>query len=335
MKNLDGLHNSYQPLYCMTDQKQSVFKQSGIILIDKPSGLTSHDVVQKVRNILGTQKVGHSGTLDPLSSGLMILLINKGTKLSPYLLNAHKTYQVSVTLGIRTDTWDSDGQIIERQSVDHLPDGEVKQVIEKFTTTLTFKVPSYSAVKFKGKKLYEYARKNAEDKKTKIPEIHRLMSFDQLQITEICLPHFKAALRASKGSFVRSWASTIGEHLGVGGIVSGLQRTASEPYKLEQAVNLEKLNTWSEKHKPGFIPLENALPHWPSYVVRDRWEKDLMHGKVPEGMKWNIKQLLDKQILSQNSYLGVRVYSAHTKNLLVLLKYESIKDKIKIACVFI
>ena len=329
MKNLDGFHNSYQPLYYIANQKQLAFKRSGIILINKPSGLTSHDIVQKVRDILGTQKVGHSGTLDPLSSGLMILLINQGTKLSPYLLNAHKTYKASVTLGISTDTWDSDGQIIERRSVDHLPYEKIKQVIEKFTTTLTFKVPSYSAVKFKGKKLYEYARKNAKDKKVEVPEIHRPMSFDQLQIIEICPPYFKALLRASKGSFIRSWANTIGEYLGVGGIVSELERTASDPYKLEQAVNLETLNNWSEKDRPGFIPLENVLPHWPKYIVRDRWEKYIMHGRVPEGMKWEIKQLLDKQ-----DTLGVKVYSAHTGHLLVLLNYESVKDKVKVTCVF-
>ena len=329
MKSLDSLHNSYQPFCYITNQKHLAFKQSGIILINKLSGLTSHDIVQKVRNILGTQRVGHSGTLDPLSSGLMVLLINQGTKLSPYLLNAHKTYRVSVTLGIKTDTWDSDGQVIEEQNVDHLPYEKIKQVIEKFTTTLTFKVPSYSAVKFKGKKLYEYARKNAKDKKTKVPEIHRTMSFDQLQITEICLPYFKALLRASKGSFVRSWANAIGEHLEVGGIVSELERTASDPYKLEQAVSIETLNTWSEKHKPGFIPLEDVLPHWPKYIVRDRWEKCIIHGRIPEGMKWEIKQLLDKQ-----PTLGVKVYSAHTGHLLVLIKNESMKDKIKVTCVF-
>ncbi len=331
MKSLDSFHNSYQPFCYIADQKRLAFKENGIILINKPSGLTSHDIVQKIRNILGTQKVGHSGTLDPLSSGLMVLLINQGTKLSPYLLNVHKTYKVSVTLGIKTDTWDSDGQIIEERNINHLSREKVKQVIEKFTTTLTFKVPSYSAVKFKGKKLYEYARKNAKDKKTKVPEIHRTMSFDQLQITEICLPYFKAFLRASKGSFVRSWANTIGEYLEVGGIVSQLERTASDPYKLQQAVNLETLNTWSEKHKPGFIPLEDVLPHWPKYIVRDRWEKYIMHGRVPEGMEWEIKQLLDKQ---PQDTLGVKVYSAHTGNLLVLLKYESIKNKIKVTCVF-
>ena len=329
MKNLDSLHNSYQPLHYLAHQKRLTFKQSGVILINKPTGLTSHDIVQKVRDILGTQKVGHSGTLDPLSSGLMVLLINQGTKLSPYLLNAHKTYTASVTLGIKTDTWDSDGQIIERQSVDHLPDEQIKQVIKKFTKTLTFKVPSYSAVKFKGKKLYEYARKNAKDKKTEVPEIHRSMSFDQLQIIKICLPYFKAHLRASKGSFIRSWANAIGEDLGVGGIVSELERTASDPYKLEQAINLETLKTWSEEDKPGFIPLADVLPHWPSYMVRDRWEKYIMHGRVPEGMKWEIKQLLDKQ-----DTLGVKVYSAHTGHLLVLLRYESLKDKVKVTCVF-
>ena len=312
-----------------------IFKQSGILLIDKPSGLTSHDVVEKVRHILGTRKVGHSGTLDPLASGLMILLINQGTKLSPYLLNAHKTYKVSVTLGIRTDTWDCDGQVLEKHTVEHLSCERIKDMIKRFTSTLIFEVPSYSAVKFKGKKLYDYARKNARDKKTKVPKVYRSMSFDQLQIAEICSSYFKVSLRASKGSFIRSWANTIGECLGVGAAVSALQRTASEPYTLEQTVSLETLKLESEKSCPGFIPLEDVLPHWPVYLVRGRWERYIIHGRVPEEMQWDIKHLLANQKTQKNSLnLGVKVYSANTKHLLVLLKYEMAKDKVKVACVF-
>ena len=302
-------------------------------MIDKPSGLTSHDVVQKVRCMLGVRRVGHSGTLDPLASGLMILLINQGTKLSPYLLNAHKTYRVSVTLGIRTDTWDSDGQVIERHSVEHLSCEKIKYMIEKFTSTLIFKVPSYSAVKFKGKKLYDYARKSAKDKKTKVPEVYRSMSFDQLQITEICPSYFRVSLRASKGSFIRSWANTIGEYLGVGAVVSALQRTASDPYTLEQAVSLETLKTWSKEDSPGFIPLEDVLPHWPMYLVRGRWEQYIIHGRIPEEMQWDIKHLLTKTT-QKDLDVGVKVYSANTRHLLVLLKYALAKDKVKIACVF-
>lgn len=310
-------------------------KKDGILLIDKPSGVTSHDVVDKVRDMLSTQKVGHSGTLDPLASGLMVLLINQGTKLSPYLLNNHKMYTVSVTLGIETDTWDRDGKVIDRKDVWHLSCEVIQKGIEKMTGTKVLRVPAYSAVKFKGKKLYDYARKHAKDGKTKVPEIYRYMSFDQVQIIDICPPHFKVSLRTSKGSFVRSWVYTIGQYLKVGGIVNGLQRTVSEPYTLDQATNLEALRAYFQTSNkkddiPGFILLDDTLQDWPEYVVRGRWEKALSHGRIPEGMQWDIKHLLEKNTLAK----GVKVYSARTGHILVLLKYNDIGNKLKVACLF-
>ena len=310
-------------------------KKDGILLIDKPSGMTSHDVVDRVRSILRTQKVGHSGTLDPLASGLMVLLINQGTKLSPYLLNQRKIYTFSVTLGIETDTWDSDGRVVDQKDV-HLSCTVIQKGIEAMTGTKILKVPAYSAVKFKGRKLYDYARKHAKDGKTNMPEIYRLMSFDQLQIIDICPPHFKVSLRTSKGSFVRSWAYTIGQYLNVGGIVSGLQRTASEPYTLDQATNLEALKAYfktSPKGKdtiPGFIILDDTLQDWPTYMVRGRWEKAISHGRIPEGMQWDVKHLLEKNASAE----GVKVYSARTGHILVLLKYNDIGNKLKVACLF-
>lgn len=346
-------HANYeQKAHQICHHRQRSFSGDGILLVDKPGGLTSHDVVEKVRRFLGTRKIGHSGTLDPLASGLMVLLINQGTKLSPYLLGDKKTYQASIRLGICTDTWDSDGQILKKEKTDHLSCERIKQVIEKFIGTQEFKVPAYSAVKFKGRKLYDYARQNAKDGKTSVPEIHRLMSFDQVQIIELSPSYFKASLRASKGSFVRSWAYTIGEHLGVGAMVDHLKRMASGPYNIKQATGLDVLKVWSERwvrpeklvqseklalykkpeleNPPGFIPLEETLQDWPEYVVRGRWEKNVKNGYIPEGMQWDIKKLLAKD----SRTLGVRVRSVKTGSLLVLLKSGLTKTGIKVACVF-
>ena len=315
-----------------SDPKPFSFQRDGVLLIDKPSGVTSHDVVDHVRGVLKTQKVGHSGTLDPLASGLMVLLINQGTKLSPYLLNTYKTYKVKVALGISTDTWDSDGQVLEKRDTQHLSCEDVSQAIKKFIGKKEFRVPSYSAVKFKGKKLYEYAREYARNGKTKVPVIHRLMSFDQVEITEVHSSHFKMSLRASKGSFVRSYAYTVGEYLKVGGIVTELQRVTSGPYTLDQATSLEALKAYFKEQEdlepPGFIVLEKVLPDWPEYVVRGRWEKLLKNGQVPEGMQWDILRLLEK-----NSE-GVRIYSSTTGCLLGLLRYGLNKNTVKMACVF-
>jgi tRNA pseudouridine55 synthase len=240
----------------------------GLILLNKPSGMTSHDVVAKVRRILGTKSVGHSGTLDPMASGLMVLLIGEGTKLSQYILERNKAYRVRAQLGIRTDTLDTTGQILETQS-DLPPADKVREEALKLQGSFDLPVPIFSAAKVDGKKLYEYAR---EGKEVQIPM--KTMSFFDLQIEAQGADWIDVSLRCSKGSFIRSWVEMLGQNLKVGAAMGALERTESLPYYLTQAITLEEL----EKNgiQNGFVPMSATLSE--AKVIRIKGQDQVMMG---------------------------------------------------------
>lgn len=223
---------------------------NGLLLINKPGGMTSHDVVSRVRKILQTREVGHSGTLDPLATGLMVLLIGEATKLSSYVTEGHKSYKVGVRLGVTTDTLDITGQVLSEQPVSHTP----QQVVEAalgIHGDFELPIPLYSAKKIDGKKLYEYAR---EGEAVSIPK--KKMSFWQVQSeSEHCFSLF-----CSKGSFIRSWVELLGQRLGCGATMSSLERTSSHHFSLSEAVDLDALSSYSaDQISQSLIPMERAL----------------------------------------------------------------------------
>ncbi len=297
----------------------------GILVIDKPLGMTSHDVVCRVRRKLNMKAVGHSGTLDPMASGVMILLLGQGTRLSPYYLNGDKAYEVDVKLGVTTETWDMDGKILQEKPPVDLGDGELNDLLCKYSGALELQVPSISAVKVNGKKLYEYVR-NGEP----VPVVKREMNFKSVKLVSRIPMGWKAELVVSKGSFIRSWAHSIGEELGCGAAVSGLRRTSSFPYTIKDSVQLVEFeNCRNINGLKGFIPLSETLPNWPQYVVRGRWKTLVENGTVPDGMKWELNQLL-----ASDDTPGVRVKSADDGRLISLMLSKLAGNKIKVACVF-
>lgn len=242
----------------------------GLLLINKPSGITSHDVVARARRILKTKSVGHSGTLDPLASGLMVLLVGEATKLSQYILEKNKAYRVRAQLGIKTDTLDTTGQILETHS--ELPEGDqVRKAVLALSGDLLLPVPIYSATKIDGKKLYEYAR---EGQAVQIPS--KTMSFFDLKIEEQGKDWIDVFIRCSKGSFIRAWVSQLGENLKVGAALSRLERTESAPYHLDQAISLEQLEQGPLPPLRGFIPMASTLAD--SKVIRVKGQDQVMMG---------------------------------------------------------
>ncbi len=240
----------------------------GLILLNKPSGMTSHDVVARVRRILGTKSVGHSGTLDPMASGLMVLLIGEATKLSQYILERNKGYRVRAQLGIRTDTLDTTGQVLETNS--DIPSREkVREEALRLHGEMELPVPIFSAAKVDGKKLYEYAR---EGRPVEVPM--KVMNFFDLQIEDQGEDWIDLSLRCSKGSFIRAWVEKLGQNLKVGAAMSRLERTESLPYFLHQAITLEEL----EKEGParGFIPMPATLTE--AKVIRIKGQDQVMMG---------------------------------------------------------
>lgn len=242
----------------------------GLLLINKPSGITSHDVVARVRRILNTKSVGHSGTLDPLASGLMVLLVGEGTKLSQYILEKNKAYRVRAQLGIKTDTLDTTGQTLETNS--NLPSQDVvRKAALELNGEMELPVPIYSAAKIDGKKLYEYAREGQE---VRIP--NKVMHFFDLKIEDQGSDWIDVFLRCSKGSFIRAWVNQLGENLKVGAAMSRLERTESSPYHLSQAITLEELEKNGLPPEKGFIPMTATLTD--AKVIRVRGQDQVMMG---------------------------------------------------------
>jgi tRNA pseudouridine55 synthase len=227
---------------------------NGLLLIDKPTGLTSHDVVYRVRRTLGMRGIGHAGTLDPLASGLLILLVGEATKVSDYLLNGDKGYEFKVRLGIKTDSMDITGKILSESPVD-LSEEKIRAAALSLQGEIALQVPVHSAVKVDGKKLYEFAHKG------EIPD-HvptRSMTFYDVQVVEVTPNSALIRMRCSKGSFVRAWANHLGEVLGCGGTVETLRRNFSQPFDSSQAITLEQLEErWNGREERNGVVLGPA-----------------------------------------------------------------------------
>lgn len=207
----------------------------GIIVVNKPKGITSRDVVNKVCKLLNTKKVGHTGTLDPIATGVLVLCVGKATKLVEVLTSNDKEYVATVKLGILTDTLDTDGTIVEKKHV-NLDRDELENVLNSFIGTYNQEVPIYSAVKINGKKLYEYAR---EKKEVTIPK--RMVEIKKIKLIEFGNNYYKFNVTVSKGTYIRSLIKDINDKLGVIGVMSDLVRTKQGKFSINNSYTLENM----------------------------------------------------------------------------------------------
>jgi len=218
----------------------------GIIVVDKPAGITSFDVVKKVRRHFRLRRVGHSGTLDPLATGLLVVLLGKDTKLFPQFSSFDKAYEATFECGVTTTTGDIHGKVIERKSIEGIDQERVRHVCEEFVGAIDQVPPMVSALKFQGRKLYEFARKGMD-----IPRQARPVTIHELTIQKIELPFLQIYLHCSKGTYVRSLACDIGAVLGCGACVTQIRRVRLGPFRIQEAVQLSNLH-------------ESYIRHWPS-----------------------------------------------------------------------
>jgi tRNA pseudouridine55 synthase len=218
-------------------RKRAPDPYDGILLVDKPTEWTSHDVVAKIRNTFKLSKCGHGGTLDPLATGLLVLLIGKGTKLSDRIMTGDKTYEGTMHLGITTDSQDADGEILEEKDASHITREMVEEVILKnYMGKIEQIPPMVSAIKKDGVPLYKMARKGLE-----IEREPRKLEIFEFEVTgfENPLVHFR--VKSTKGTYVRTLAHDIGNELGVGGSLDSLRRTNSGPLSLDKAHTMEEI----------------------------------------------------------------------------------------------
>ena len=229
---------------------------NGILVINKPKEFTSHDVVAKVKKILNIKKVGHTGTLDPNATGVLPLLLNDGTKLSKYLINHDKEYRVTLKLGIKTDTADGEGKIIEKEKVKLKNIKNVEQVLKEFIGKQKQIPPIYSAIKVNGKKLYEYAR---EGKKIEIEpreiEIYKI----KLERTNEDENEIEFIVECSKGTYIRSLCEDIAKKLGTIGYMKELQRTRVGDFYINQAITINELEKNIDNIDNYIITMEELL----------------------------------------------------------------------------
>lgn len=209
---------------------------NGIITVDKPMGMTSHDVVLFMRRRFRIKKVGHAGTLDPLATGVLVLLLGKATKLSGDLVSVDKEYEAVLRLGIKTQTGDSEGKVMSTRALEHLSEEAINDAFHSFRGAIDQIPPMVSALKHKGRKLYEFARRGQEVER----KPRRVVIYDII-VNEINMPDVKFFVRCSKGTYIRKLAEDIGEKLGCGAHITALRRVKSGRYSIDDALAFERL----------------------------------------------------------------------------------------------
>jgi tRNA pseudouridine55 synthase len=289
----------------------------GLLLVDKPQGITSHDLVQSVRHKLGMSEVGHCGTLDPIATGLMVVLLGEATKLSQYLLERDKAYIVNFKLGITTDSWDITGKIISEESV-KVGVEEVLQLSRELQGDLELDVPIFSAIKVQGQKLYEKARsgeliENAPSRKMSFYTVKYLGSPN--------LNEYQFYILCSKGSYIRSWVHTLGEKLGCGAVMSALRRTESAPYNIEQAISFDRISDVVESQENrALVPMIEAIGHFKIVRVKRQSESLIRNGQISYELKRQIISVFDPE-----KDVGVRVMTYYPEELLAIVVLEAKK----------
>ncbi|AWT59978.1 MAG: tRNA pseudouridine synthase B [Candidatus Moanabacter tarae] len=228
----------------------------GVLLVDKPAGLTSHDVVDRVRAKVRMKRVGHAGTLDPNASGLLIILVGKATKISRYLMSLDKSYEGSLVLGKSTDSHDVEGVVIEEHKVPELTKFEMEQKLSEFQGDQYQIPPMFSAKKVKGVALYKLARKGKEIERE--PRFIRVTSIEMLDFES---PKVQFRIECSKGTYVRTIVHDLGQKIGCGAYLATLRRTAIERFLIEDAISLKELeSTEFGELQRILIPVYQAVP---------------------------------------------------------------------------
>lgn len=241
---------------------------NGIILLDKPLGITSNGALQRVKRLFNANKAGHTGSLDPLASGLLPICLGEATKISSYLLDSDKAYIGTCKLGVTTTTADAEGDVLEQKPVGDYSEQQINTVLEKFTGTIEQIPPMHSAIKQGGQPLYKLAHQGIE-----VERQPRTIHIYELRATRFEGDELDIEMRCSKGTYVRTLAEDIGRELGCGAHLSALRRSRVGPFTLDAAVTMETLESLAEE---GFealdqqiLPIEQALADWPEVQLTE------------------------------------------------------------------
>jgi len=283
---------------------------SGILLLDKPKGISSNKALQQVKNLYKAQKAGHTGSLDPLATGILPVCLGEATKVSGFLLDADKKYRVQIKLGEKTTTADAEGEVIATASLDAVSESSITDILPEFIGVQQQLPPMYSALKHQGERLYKLAREGIEVER----EPREITIFD-LELISVDLPYFELDVHCSKGTYVRTLAEDIGEKLGCGAHVTELRRTAVGVFDGEP-LTMEQLESAAEQGFAGLDPLlmptDSALSDWEGVHLSADMSYYVRQGQavmVPKAPANGMIRLYDEK----NGFLGVGIIQSDGK----------------------
>ncbi len=275
---------------------------NGVLNIFKPKGMSSFDAVRIVKKVAGTGKVGHTGTLDPEATGVLPICIGKATKIIDYIMNSEKVYEVTLKLGIRTTTYDLEGEVLEEKDCNHLTDVEILQAVNSFIGEYSQVPPMYSALKQNGVRLYELARKGIE-----VEREGRLITIYNIEDIKINNPYISMKVSCSKGTYIRSLCYDIGEKLGVFATMTELNRAKTSLFSQEESININDLT--KENINEYILSMEEALEKYDKIIVRGKYVNLLINGvRVGDNRFTNdkvINQKLYRVYDEENNFIGL------------------------------
>ncbi len=257
-----------------------MLQYEGILLCRKPYGMTSHDIIHELRLTVGQKKIGHTGTLDPRATGLLVICLGRATKIAQFLSETDKTYEAEICLGQRSSTMDGEGLDLNEpiKPIPELDDAGMQDVLDTFKGRITQRVPSYSAVKIGGQRMYKLARKGVA---VEAPE--REVEIGNITLKEMELPTVRFTVSCSKGTYVRALADDIGQRIGCGAYLKGLVRTRVGRFELTDALSLTEIKHYRDAGslKRHVLPIETVLP-FPSVQVNKSFAPAIITGRAPE-----------------------------------------------------
>lgn len=272
----------------------------GVLNLDKPQGITSHDVVNRVRRVSGMRRVGHAGTLDPLATGVLLVCLGRATRLSEYLLGQPKTYVATIRLGQATDTYDAEGEVVVERPFSHLAPPMISTALDTFRGSIRQLPPMYSAVKKNGQPLYKLARQGIE-----VERSWRDVTIYHLDVQQWQPPDLQITLTCSSGTYVRVLAHDLGELLGCGGHITALRRTQIGAFVVADAVPLADLT-------PETLPQQvrasdTAVAHLPQLNLTAAAADDLRQGRLVIWQTGHPQETLVRAYDAQARFIGVAV----------------------------
>jgi tRNA pseudouridine55 synthase len=271
---------------------------SGILCVDKPLGITSHDVVGRIRRVAGLRRVGHAGTLDPLATGVLMLGLGRATRLIEYLVGHGKLYETTVRLGQSTNTYDVEGDVVAERPFHHLTLTQIEEALEPFRGDILQQPPLYSAIKQGGQPLYKLARQG----KTDVERPLRPVTIHELTLLNWDPPHLSLQIHCSSGTYIRSLGHDLGEALGCGGHLSRLRRLAVGDFGIETAVPLNDLTT--DNITDHLLPPDTAVRHLPRLDLSETAAADILQGKrIPKNS--DVTTELARAYDANDQFLGI------------------------------